>query len=580
MRWKISNENPQAAEAAKAAGISPVTAAVLFNRGMDTPQKIDDFLNLSSTNLGDTQLIEDFGKGLEITKSFVESKKKIYIYGDYDADGVMSTTILYKALSALGADAGYYVPHRVYDGYGLNRAAVDRIAAAGCKLLITCDNGISAIDEVKHAKELGMSVVILDHHEPVVRDEKEVLPPADAVIDCKRSDSKYPFREMCAGGLCYRFAQKLFGLMGQKFTLNRELITFAGIATVCDIVPLTDDNRIFVKNALYLLNNDIRNIGLSYLVSMSVPYGKALTPYTIGFIIGPCINAVGRLEAASEAVDLFVTEDRQKAKDLAARLVQKNKERQDITQKAADRLISGIDTTMRVQVLYDPDIHESVAGIIASRIKEKYCRPTLVITNGSEGCKGSGRSIEEYDLYKNLSQFAELFTKFGGHAMACGFSLPYDNIGKLRKALNSACTLRPEELTPAIKLDCKVSDTALTLELAKELEILEPYGKGNEKPHFFTLAANLCAARLVGAEKSIAQLWFLTKDDRQVKAVFFGGAEKIKNLFAENGMSEMIPELEKGRTVKTNIETDIAYSIETDNFGSTENIQLNVADIR
>ncbi|MBQ6554143.1 MAG: single-stranded-DNA-specific exonuclease RecJ, partial [Firmicutes bacterium] len=544
------------------------------------PEKIEKFLKVSSADLNDTSLIPDFQKGLEITKSFIESGENIYIYGDYDADGVMSTTVLYKALSALGANVCYYVPHRVYDGYGLNAAAVERIAESGCKLLITCDNGIAALDEVRLAKERGLKVVILDHHEPVIRDEKELLPEADAVIDCKRGDSSFPFREMCAGGLCYRFAEALFELMEQKFTLNRELITFAGIATVCDIVPLTDDNRIFVKNALYLLNNGIRNKGLAFLAAMTVQKGKQITPYTIGFVIGPCINAVGRLEAASEAVELFVTDDLSKASTLAARLVQKNKERQDITQQAADRLTQNIDAFLPVQVLYDPDIHESVAGIIASRIKEKYCRPTLVITNGSEGCKGSGRSIEEYDLHKNLTQFAELFTKFGGHAMACGFSLPYENIDKLRKALNDACTLRPEELTPAVKLDCMVPADDLTLELAKELEVLEPYGKGNEKPHFFTLAARLCYARLVGAEKTIAQLWFTDKSGRKIKAVFFGGAERVKQLFEENGMSRLIPRLESGTGIDTDIETDIAYSVDTDTYGNTENIQLIIDDIR
>lgn len=560
-------------------GISPVTAAVLSNRGYDSPQKIKEFLNLSSDTLGDTSLIDDFDKGLEITKSYIESGEKIYIYGDYDADGVTSTVILYRALSELGADVSYYMPHRVYDGYGLNMAAVEKIAEDGCSLLITCDNGIAALDEIDRAKELGMKVVILDHHEPVMRDEKEQLPNGDAVIDCKRSGCRFPFREMCAGGLCYRFAAALFKLMERKFTLNRELVTFAGIATVCDIVPLKYDNRIFVKNALYLINRDIRNIGLSALTAMSVLPGKKITPYILGYNIGPCINAIGRLETAAEAVELFITDDRTKATELAAKLVQANKERRELTQAAEEKIADMIDGSLPVQVLYVPDIHESIAGIAAGHVKDRYFRPTLVITKGSEGCKGSGRSIEGYDLHKNLSQFPQLFTKFGGHAMACGFSLPYENIDKLRKALNDACTLGPEDLTPSLKLDCMIPSDMLTLELAKELETLEPFGCAYEKPHFFTLSIKLSGIKYVGQELNTVKLYFTGKNGTKIQAMFFNGTENTEQFLEEKGNGGLIPKLKRGEYVRTDIEADIAYSIIVGSYNG-EYIQLTMDEIR
>ena len=299
MKWNKLPLSPYIKQTAAENDISRVMAAVLANRGMTDKNDIQNYLNISSKNLSDAFLINDLEKALALLSSSLDKKEKIYIYGDYDADGVMSTVILYRGLSSLGADVHFYVPHRVYDGYGLNPAAVERIKNDGCDLLITCDNGIAALDETALAKELGMKVIILDHHEPVIENNVQNLPCADAVVDCKRLDNTYPFRDMCAGGLCYRFIKEFYKYIKHPFPLDRELITFAGIATICDIVSLRSDNRIIVKNALYLLNTDIRNIGLQTLKDMLVKQGAAVSTYTIGFQIGPCINAVGRLEAGS-----------------------------------------------------------------------------------------------------------------------------------------------------------------------------------------------------------------------------------------------------------------------------------------
>ena len=579
MKWNKLPLDPACSTFARENGISPITAQVLINRGLNDKDTVYKYLNTSSKDLPDPFLINDFERALSLLSSAIDKNKKIYIYGDYDADGVMSTVILYRALSELSADVHFYVPHRVYDGYGLNPAAVERIADKGCELLITCDNGISALEEIKLAKQLGMTVIVLDHHEPVVENNIQNLPPADAVVDCKRLDNTYPFRDMCAGGLCYRFVKEFYAYTNRKFTLNRELVTFAGIATVCDIVPLRGDNRIFVKNALYLLNNSLCNQGLISLVSILVKPGAAINTYTIGFRIGPCINAVGRLEAASEAVKLFVIKDADKTADYARLLVQKNKERQDITNTAAERLIETVDPSLPVQVLYDPDIHESVAGIIASRVKEKFYRPTLVITKGEEGCKGSGRSVEEYDLFKNMSAFRELFTKFGGHAMACGFSLPYENIDILRKSLNENCPLDAADMEPSIKLECEIPLDTVSLELAYELTKLEPFGKDNERPRFYTQGASLHSVRFVGTEKNIAQLTFLSPSGKQVRGIFFDGADNIKDLLAKNQKADYIQPLEKGSTLKINLTVDIAYTVEINHYNGIDYLQLNIADL-
>lgn len=576
MRWILRDMPAGAKETAAVHNISPITAAVLLNRGLCSNDEIDEYLNSSSKNLSDTSAINDYAKGLEILKLSLDNNEKIYIYGDYDVDGVMSTSILYKALKALGADVRYYLPHRIYDGYGLNPEAVRKIHSNGCRLLITCDNGIAALSETALAKESGMKVVILDHHEPVIENDRQILPDADAVIDCKRTDCTFPFREMCAAGLCYRFVKDLYKFIGKKFTLDRELVTLAGIATVCDIVELRRDNRIFVKLALYLLENDIRGIGLRYLAAMTVPQGKEITAYTLGFIIGPCINAMGRLETASEATELFITEDEEKARELAIRLTEKNKERKEMTAAASEKLAQQVDPTLPVQVLYSPDIHESIAGIIASRIKEKFYRPTLVITNAAEGCKGSGRSIEGYDMHKELSAVSELFTKFGGHSMAVGFSLPYENINKLRDALNASCKLSAEDMQPVLSAECPIALESIDISLAYELRRLEPFGKGNPKPVFYTSAAKIETARLVGAEKTIVQLWFSAKDMPPIKGIFFGGRETVMELLDKNTFAL----LEDGAAHSIDIAADILYSIEINTYKGKDSVQLNISDMR
>ena len=579
MNWKISSPDPNIETFSQEISLHPAVASVLLNRGFTDKDAAEKYLNISSKKLPDAYLINDFEKALALLSDAVKKGKNIYIYGDYDADGVMSTVILYRALCELGADVHFYVPHRIYDGYGLSTDAVERIAGEGCEMLITCDNGIAAADEIKLAKNLGMQVIILDHHEPIIENGSQILPPADAVVDCKRLDNTYPFRDMCAGGLCYRFVKEFYKYINQKFTLDRELITFAGIATVCDIVSLRSDNRIIVKNAIYLLNTDVRNLGLKALLALLVRENGKVTTTTVGFNIGPCINAVGRLEAASEAVKLFITNDLQTAEEYAALLVQKNAERKEITAAAAKKLMTEADLSLAVQVLYAPDAHESVAGLIASRIKEKFYRPTLVITDAEVGCKGSGRSVEEYDMYGKMSVHRDLFTKFGGHAMACGFSIPRENIDKLRTALNETCGLDPNLLKPSLKIDYCLPFDELNIDLAYQLDKLEPFGKDNEKPYFCTYSVNLCSVRFVGQQKNTVQLAFSNRTGKQVRGIIFNGTDMIKDLLTKNQKANYIDPLENGSTLKMNLTVDIAYSIDINTYKGVDYLQLNIADI-
>lgn len=579
MKWNKIKPDPRTAAFAKENGLYPPIAAALLNRGFTDAASVREYIAPSSKNLPDAFLMNDFEKALALLSHAVDKGKKIYIYGDYDADGVMSTVILYRALSELSADVHFYVPHRIYDGYGLNTAAVEQISQWGCEMLITCDNGIASLDEIKLAKGYGMQIIVLDHHEPIAENGVQQLPPADAVVDCKRLDSTYPFRDMCAGGLCYRFVKEFYKYINKKFTLDRELVTFAGIATICDIVNLRADNRIFVKNALFLLNTDVRNIGLKSLLSLIVKDGGTITTTTVSFNIGPCINAVGRLEAAATAVKLFITDDPQTAAEYADLLVQTNKERKDMTDSAAARLVDAADLSLAVQVLYDPDIHESVAGLIAGRIKEKFYRPTLVISNAENGCKGSGRSIEEYDMYSNMANFRGLFTKFGGHSMACGFSIMRENIDKLRALLNESCTLDPNLLEPSLKIEYELGLDEIELDLAYQAAKLEPFGKGNEAPIFCTHSAVLSSIRFIGAKKNTVKLTFLTESERQIGGIYFGGADNIKDLLTKNQKADYIAPLENGNTLKTNLYVDIAYSIEINPYKGIDYLQLNIADI-
>ncbi|WP_405725156.1 single-stranded-DNA-specific exonuclease RecJ [Anaerotignum sp.] len=586
-RWLLKRTKVNTAEMAKELGIRQATAAVLANRELYSRKDARDFLFGGEEAFGDPAAMKDMLKGVSLIAQAIQNGKKIAVYGDYDVDGVMSTSILYQTILRCGGRAVFYVPHRQKEGYGLNLKAVEDLSADGVDVLFTCDNGIAALQEIALAKEKGMTVVVLDHHEPgftgIGEERRDILPKADAIIDPKQRDCGYPFLFMCAGGLSYKFARLLL----QEFCiddagLEKQLVSFAAIATVCDIVDLLGENRAIVRKGLPEIRKT-ENIGLRVLMEEAGLADKVISDYHIGFIIGPCINATGRLESGRQAVELFCSKNEAEAREKAKNLVQLNEERKHLTEEAAIRadlaLQEGDARKERVLVLYDPTIHESIAGIVAGRIKDKYYHPTILITGSEEGAKGSGRSIEGYHLFEALFENRDLFTRFGGHAMAAGLSLPVENIDILRKRLNEQCRLTEEEMIPVLRIEKALSFAEIDLGLAKELKALAPFGKGNPAPLFGSKGIRVDRLDIIGKEKNILRMTLSEPSSgTRLSAISFDGydllCQLLKELYPTEDCDKMIlcgqlPGL-----------LDIVYSVDINTYNGRSSVQLMLKDFR
>lgn len=586
-RWLLKRTKINIAVMAQELGIRRATAAVLANRGLASKKTAWDFLYGGVDSFDAPEKMKGLLRGVKVLADAVRQGKQITVYGDYDVDGVMSSTILYLTLRRCGGRVSYYLPHRQKEGYGLNLKAVEMLAAQGTEVLFTCDNGISAIQETALAEELGMTVVLLDHHEPGFTGEgeerRDILPQAEVIIDPKQRDCPYPFKQLCAGGLSYRFARLLLSECGIEDTaLEKQLISFAAIATVCDIVDLLGENRAIVRLGLPQIQ-ETENSGLRYLIEEAGLAGKKLTEYHIGFVLGPCINACGRLESGSEAVELFCTEDAEQARTLAKKLVRLNQERKQLTEEAAERaellLQESGALEDRIFVLYDPKIHESIAGIVAGRIKDKYYHPTILITGSEEGAKGSGRSIEGYHLFEALFANRELFTRFGGHAMAAGLSLPEKNIPSLRQRLNAACTLTEQEMIPVLRLEGALSFAEIDLALAKELEALAPFGKGNPAPLFGSKGISVDRLDLIGKNKDILRMTLSEpKSGIRHQAISFDGFAVL-----QKELQELYPVEECDKIIKCGRlpqKIDIVYSVDVNTYQGKSSVQLGIKDFR
>lgn len=430
-RWLLRRNNENIKEMIKSTGLNEIILSILFNRGINEENKIKKFMRASLDDLYDPFLMKDMDKATDIIKNAIINNKNIVIYGDYDVDGVTSTVILYKALKRCGALVNYYIPNREYEGYGINSERLSILKKEGAEIILTCDNGISAIEQIKYGKSLGLDIIITDHHEIPFIENKEgikeyVVPEADAVINPKQEDCKYPFKLLCGASIAYKFSIALFSKMGISLEYTKEFIILAGIATICDVVDLVDENRIIAKNALKLIQSS-NNIGLNALIEVLNLKDKKISASTIGFQIGPCINATGRLESAELSVELLLCKDKQKAQNLAIKLSELNKTRQYMTTKNVEDIIKKIENSDlkndKVLVVYEESVHESIAGIVAGKVKEKFNVPTIILTKGREIPKGSGRSIEKYNLFEELLKCKELLDKFGGHPMAAGLSI-------------------------------------------------------------------------------------------------------------------------------------------------------------
>lgn len=556
-------------------GINVPLALALQAKGLNTPKKVKDYFNTENYSFGDITELIGVKRSFEIIEKAINENKKIFIYGDYDVDGVTSTVILYKSLKALGANVFYYIPNRVTDGYGLNINAIERLIGKGMELLITCDNGIAAIEEIKYAKEKGIDVVIYDHHEPVIKDGKEILPEADSVTDAKIENCGYDFTVMCAGGLCYRVMKAFYEYLGQKYTLEKEMVIFAGIATVCDVVDLIGENRAIAKRSLELINDSIENTGLRHLVDINSL--ESINEFHYGFVLGPCINACGRLEDASIAVELFIQENEAKAGELALKLFELNAERKAITLDSTDRIINEVENSNliedKVLVVYDKELHESIAGIVAGRLKERYNKPAIVLTKSENGVKGSCRSIDKYNIFEALNKEKEYLGKFGGHKLAAGLSLPEENVEKFRCSINQHCSLNKEDFEQVFYIDGQLPFDFISLDGAEELDIMHPFGTSNTKPIFGTKDLTCRNIRFLGENKTIVAMELADKSGNSNRAIMFNGGDRIEDILLKKNYSK-----ENCRDAEINI--DALYTLEINEYKYYRNVQLNIKDFR
>ncbi len=546
-RWVLLRKGADFEAIGKRYQISPRLACLIRNRDVIGEEAIDRYLNGTISDLYDGMLMKDADKAIDILKEKIAEEKKIRVIGDYDIDGVNAAYILLEGLERLGAYVDSDIPDRISDGYGLNQHLIDRAYDDGIDTVITCDNGIAAANEIAYGKELGMTVIVTDHHEVPFDEEngekKYQLPPADAVIDPKRADCNYPFKGLCGAAVAYKMMEALWESMGKDSADLDDLIENVAIATVGDVMDLEDENRIFVKEGLQMLRRT-KNPGLKALIECTGIDKDNLNSYHIGFVLGPCINASGRLDTAKRALKLLRVRTQKEADILAGDLKALNDSRKDMTEEAVRLAKEQVELTDlsedRVLVIYLSDCHESLAGIVAGRIRECYYKPVFVLTDAEDGAKGSGRSIDGYHMYEELNRCKDLLDKFGGHRLAAGFSLKKENIAGLRRRLNENCTLTEEEMKEKVTIDMEMPFSCVTEELVKELELLEPFGKGNTKPVFAARGITLLGTRILGKNRNVLKIKAQDGNGTVIEAMLFQNVERfLKNLEETYGRMEV-----------------------------------------
>ena len=585
-KWMVINKKEDFIKLTSEYEINPLIARLLANRGIVNKKEASLFLKGTVNDLNDASLMKDMKKAVSIIKDAIEEKKKIVIYGDYDCDGVCSTTILYRTLKKLGANFDYYIPNREDEGYGMNSDRIRKLKSEGAEVILTCDNGISAMEQVEVAKELGLTVIITDHHDiPYIEKEGNrinVVPNSDCVINPKQGNCEYPFKELCGAGVALKFSMELVNEMGRSFLEFYDLFQYAAIATICDVVELLGENRIIVKEGLKLINNT-SSIGLKALIKATGLDGKEISEYHFGFVLGPCINATGRLETADLSVELLITEDEKYAEELAKKLYELNVERQELTFDSVESVISKVEEEItngeKVILVYDEGIHESIAGIVAGRVRERFNLPTIVMTRGKDMPKGSARSIEGYNMFEELNKCKEYIEKFGGHPMAAGLSVKEENISLLRKALNSKCTLSDEDIIPVIKIDSPLEIKYLDEGLVEKIENLRPFGKGNGSPLFAVKNIKVSRVFFIGKEKNFMKFRFVVPGTfGYVEGLNFDKYEDFKDMFTDKyGEEKFLKLVDSGYA---DFYMDIIYYPSINEFNGKRNIQLNVKNFR
>lgn len=519
-------------------GIDQVTVRIIRNRDVIGEKAIEKYLHGSRKDFYSPWLLKDMEKAVAILQEKIENRNRIRIIGDYDIDGVMSTYILLESLRGLGCDVDMMIPNRITDGYGINEHLIEQAWQEGRDTIITCDNGIAAVTQIRKAKDLGMTVIVTDHHEVPFEDleggRKEILPPADAIVNPKQKACSYPFAGLCGAVVAMKVMEALYEKMAPEVDLVDKMLPFAGIATIGDVMDLQDENRILVKEGLQRLHHTT-NLGLQELIRVNNLEPENISPYHIGFILGPCLNASGRLDTAKRALQLLLADSREEAAVLAGDLKNLNESRKEMTAQGLEKAIEQVESTSMLEdtvlVVFLPECHESLAGIIAGRLRERYHKPSFVLTRGEEGVKGSGRSIESYSMYEKLCECKEYLTKFGGHPMAAGLSLEEENVERFRRKLNEQSGLTEEDLVEKVTIDVPMPIHYIRKDLVQELSLLEPFGKGNEKPLFAQKNLWISQMRVFGKNRNVVKMRLTDENGYPMDGVYFGNGDE----FAEEG---------------------------------------------
>ena len=538
--------------------ITPFTARLIRNKDITGKKEIDTYLHGGRKDLHPASLMKGIPEAVALLTEKIQKKANIRIIGDYDIDGVCATYILLKGLTQAGAQVDTDIPDRIKDGYGLNRELIRRASEDGVDTIVTCDNGIAAPMEIAYAKEIGMTVIVTDHHEL-----QETIPNADVIVNPRQPDCTYPYKKLCGAAIAWKLVQELWECLGYPEEMAYgELLMFAGFATVGDVMDLTGENRILVKEGLKLLQHT-SHPGMSALIKVNELARDRLSAYHIGFVLGPCINASGRLDTAKRALVLLDTEEEELAMERAAELKAMNDERKSLTEKGVEEAVAQIErgglADDRVLVIYLPDCHESLAGIIAGRVRERYYRPVFVLTKGEEAVKGSGRSIEAYSMFEEMSRCKELFLKYGGHPMAAGLSLPEDKVDEFRKRLNEGCRLTEADLTEVIHIDMALPFACVSETLVEELALLEPFGKGNTKPVFAARNVRILESRIVGKNRNVLRMKLKDESQGILEGIYFNSC-----------MDEVFEKLRKKPTMH------ILYYPEFNEFRGERRLQIRI----
>lgn len=580
-QWMVINKGADFKGIGNKFHIDPVTARIIRNREVIGDEEIHSFLAGTLQELPDVHLMQDLDLLVELLDQKINGKAKIRIIGDYDIDGVMSSYILYRALTRCGAQVDVAIPNRITDGYGLNRNLITEALECGVDTILTCDNGITAIEEIAYAKEAGMTVLVTDHHEIPFKDvdgERIYMrSEADAIVNPHQKTCAFPYKDLCGAGVAWAVIVALYEKNGIEQKEAENLLEFVAFATVGDIMSLTGLNRILVREGLKRIHHTT-NIGMRALISQCGLLPEQIDTYHFGFVLGPCINAAGRLDTARRALRLYISESPEEAAEVADELVILNEERKEMTRQGVEEAKQLVEEggyeNDPVLILYLPNVHESIAGIIAGRIREYYYRPTFIFTKGEDGVKGSGRSTEEYSMYEQMCKCSDLLTKFGGHPMAAGLSLPEENVEAFRKQMNENCPFRAEEMVQTIHIDVPMPVDYVTNALVEEFSILAPFGKDNPKPVFADRNLKISRMWIVGKNQNVLRMTLISKQGRPLSAIYFGDIEAMQTYLMEQYGTQEVDKAFHGR--ENSMQISIVYSPKLNTYKDSETLQFEI----